>query len=103
MMDCELALCRFSGHLALKLKEIKALPAQAVSCCVDDKHKKLCSTYMATFHTCLIVGPIRLFDCLADPVVHLLLKSSMVRVKRSPWLLEICPSAHFLWRCSGNE
>ena len=35
--------------------------AQVVSCCVYGKPQKWYSTCMATFHTCLTVGPIQLF------------------------------------------
>ena len=35
--------------------------AQVVSCCVYDKLKILYRMYMAPFHTCLTVGPIRWF------------------------------------------
>ena len=44
-------------HGALKHKDMKAISAQVVSCCVFDKpNKNYASICMAIVHTCLTVG-----------------------------------------------
>ena len=53
--------------------------AQAVSCYVYHKSQKDCSACIATFHTCLTVGPIRLFT------------SFSVTSKKSPNVYKSCP------------
>ena len=58
-------------HGALQEKEIKALSALVVSCCVLDKKKKISRTCMAMFHACLTVGSVQLF------ISFCYLKSSM--------------------------
>ena len=48
---------------------MKARSAQAESCCVYVKPKKLCNTVLTKFRSCLT-------DCWADPAAHLLLLKS---------------------------
>ena len=73
-----------------------------VSCCVYDKTKKICTNWMATFHTCLTFGPIH----------HLLLlKSSMAAgirqflavSKQTPNPIAIYWVAYMLWPFKKNQ
>ena len=48
-------ICRWGSNKWQRTR-MKAGSGQVVSCCVYDKTKKLCSTCMATFHTCLTLG-----------------------------------------------
>ena len=83
----QITLCGLPSHGAIQQKQMKAVLAQAESCCVYVKPRKFIK-HMHGIIPCL-------FDCCVDSVVQLLLLKSSISEKCSTYTIRIWALVHF--------